>query len=237
MPSTMLSTPNRPIKVVVVDDHYLIRHAIRDMFASQETVELVGEGAVGEDILPLVEQHEPDVLLLDLAMPQNHLDTDEKFLALPMIAQLRRRWPPMAIIILSAYLKPNIIHGAIKLGVPGYLLKSDDLSRELPTAVVSVYQGSKAFSRTVLDKLVQEPELTQIPSLTARQIEVLAVMAKMPDAPYLELAGQLNITVSTLKKHLTKAYQTLGVRNNKAAIMRCIELGIIPGNDEDGEGA
>ena len=62
-------------------------------------------------------------------------------------------------------------------------------------------------------------------------------MAKMPDAPYLELAGQLNITVSTLKKHLTKAYQTLGVRNNKAAIMRCIELGIISGNDEDREGA
>lgn len=228
MPSTMLSTPDQHITVVVVDDHYLIHHALHDMFAAQEDVELVGHGHVGADILPLVEKHEPNVLLLDLAMPQESGKHEEKFQALPMIAQLRRRWPQMAIIILSAYLKPNIVRGAVELGVPGYVLKSDDLSRELLTAVRAVHQGDKAFSQTVLDSLAQETTAENKLNLTARQVEVLAAMARMPDSQHAALAEQLNISISTLKKHLTKAYQALDVRSNKAAIMRCIELGILP---------
>lgn len=234
MPSTMLSAQEEPITVVVVDDHHLIHRALHDMFAAQADMELVGEGLVGEDILPLIEKHEPDVLLLDLAMSQYH-NSSEKFQALPMIAQLRRRWPNMSIIILSAYLKPNIIRGAIKLGVPGYVLKSDDLSRELLTAVRAVYHGENAFSQTVLKNLAQDPTLTQMPDLTSRQIEVLTAMTKMPDVLYPTLADELNISISTLKKHLTKAYKVLNVRTNKAAIMRCIELGIIPPHNDAGD--
>lgn len=233
MPSTMLSAPKQRITVVVVDDHYLIRRALHDMFATQDDMTLVGQGVVGADILPLVERYEPDVLLLDLAMSQESGNHSEKFQALPMIAQLRRRWPRMAIIILSAYLKPNIVRGAIELGVPGYVLKSDDLSRELLTAVRAVYHGDKAFSQTVLDSLAQTTKAEDEPNLTPRQIEVLTAMARMPDFQYADLARQLNISSSTLRKHLTNAYHALNVHSNKAAIMRFIELGFwVPADDE-----
>ncbi|MGR9000482.1 MAG: response regulator transcription factor [Gammaproteobacteria bacterium] len=222
--------------IVAVDDHPLIRQAIRSLVADREDMVLVGEGSVGEHLFPLVAEHRPDVVLLDLNMPQFEArggdGTPNIFPALPMIARLHKEYPETAVIILSQHIIPSVVHeivgrnGAIK----GYLLKNDDLSLNLPEAVDLVNKGSVFFSEEIRQELLESPEKTGKPLLTKRQIESIAVIAQMPNASYAHHAQVLGISESTLRNHLTAANKVLGVNNITAAILRCQELGIIPLN-------
>ncbi len=217
------------ITIVAIDDHPLIRQAIKSLVSTRENMELVAEGAVGSDALKLTEQYQPDVLLLDLSMPQNEEDTEGRFQALPTIARLMERHPDTSIIILTQHYVPVIIHGAIKRGVSGYLLKSDDLSLNLPGAIEAVAKGGVYFSETVGQQLFQNgaQDKKEKVNLTERQIDILTTIYNSPDASYTEHAKNLNIKVTTFKAHLTKAFKALGVTNITAAIIRCMELGII----------
>jgi DNA-binding NarL/FixJ family response regulator len=215
------------ITVVSVDDHGLISQAIRSLLAPHEEIEVVAQGSVGADVFTLVQQHRPNVLILDLSMPQSHDSPSERFRALPAIARLRKTHPDTAIIILSQHFVPVIIEGAIELGVQGYLLKGDNLSLDLPTAVMAVSRGGVSFSETVHRKLFSKPETPPNIGLTPRHLEVLTAIAARPDLSYAEQAGQLGITESTLKNHLTRAFKALDVPNITAAIICCARIGLI----------
>lgn len=217
------------ITIVAVDDHPLIRQAIRSLVDEREDMSLVGEGSTGEDVLALVEQHKPDVLLLDLSMPQSTRQEGQRFQALPIISGLVKQSPETAIIILTQHYVPVLIKGALNRGVKGYLLKSDDLSLNLPSAIESVKKGGVYFSETIAQKLFGDDNDKNeiVKNLTQRQIEVLNAIYSDADAPYAEHARNLNITESTFKSHLTKAFIALGVTNATAAMIRCRELGIV----------
>jgi DNA-binding NarL/FixJ family response regulator len=193
-------------------------------------MELVGEGSTGDDVLALVKELAPDVLLLDLSMPQSSADksSGEQFKALPTIAGLSKKHPDTAIIVLTQHFVPVIIQGAVDLGVKGYLLKSDDLSLNLPSAVATVSKGGVYFSETIGEELFGKAKADRVVNLTARQIEILTNIAGSPDDSYATQAVNLGITESTLKNHLTRAFKALGVTNITAAIIRCMQLGIIP---------
>jgi DNA-binding NarL/FixJ family response regulator len=227
---TMIEKNSKPITVVTVDDHHLIRQGVRSLLAPHSDVELVGEGSTGDNVLTLVEELNPDVLLLDLSMPQSSADTSSngQFKALPTIARLTKTHPGTAIIVLTQHFVPVIIQGSIDLGVKGYLLKSDDLSLNLPSAVATVSRGGVYFSETIGNELFGKSKADRAVNLTARQIEILTTIARTPDASYANQATNLGITESTLKNHLTKAFKALGVTNITAAIIRCMQLGIIP---------
>jgi len=226
----MAQQKQKPITVVAVDDHHLIRQGVRSLLEPREDMELVGEGSTGDDVLSLVEEFKPDILLLDLSMPQSGTDgaSGEQFKALPTIARLTKTHPDTDIIVLTQYFVPVIIQGAIDLGVKGYLLKTDDLSLNLPSAVDTVSRGGVYFSETIGQELFGKSRTEREVNLTARQIQILSTIAQNPDDSYVSHAMNLGITESTLKNHLTKAFRALGVTNNTAAIIRCIQLGIIP---------
>jgi DNA-binding NarL/FixJ family response regulator len=196
----------KTITIVAIDDHPLIRQAIRSLVEERADMSLVGEGSAGEDVLALAEEHKPDVLLLDLSMPQHAEQEGQRFQALPTISKLVKRCPETAVIILTQQYVPVLIGGAISRGVKGYLLKSDDLSLNLPGAIETVSKGGVYFSETISQKLFGNGK---------------------PDAAYIEHAGNLNITESGFKSHLGKAFKALGVTNVTAAMIRCMELGIL----------
>lgn len=223
-----------PTTIVAVDDHPLIRQAIRSLVADREDMILVGEGSVGEHLFPLVAEHRPDVVLLDLNMPQFETRGDDGvpniFPALPMIARLHIEYPKTAVIILSQHVIPSVVHEIVgrNSAIKGYLLKSDDLSLNLPEAINLASKGSVFFSEAIHQELLESLENTDKPLLTKRQRECITVIAQMPNASYAHHAQVLGISESTLRNHLTAANKALGVNNITAAILRCQELSIIP---------
>lgn len=219
-----------PITVVTIDDHPLIRTAIRSLLESEENIQLIAEGSAGEHVLPLVEEHEPDVLILDLAMPQlEHDVSGERFPVLQTVEQLHGDFPETAVIFLTQYASQSMSQQAISLGVRGYLLKSDDLSMNLPGAIEAVHRGGVYFSKEISQMLFQptQPSITES-VLTKRQKEIILAIAQSPDATYRQLAAELSISESTFKGHLNLAFKAMDVTNITACIITCMQRGLIP---------
>ena len=217
------------ITVVTVDDHAFMSEAIRTKLLENDKIDLVAQGQVGDDVLPLVEQHQPDVLILDLSMPQSRQPGSAKFSPMVTIAHLTKTYPDLGIIIFTQYFLPAIIKDVVKKGVRGYLLKDDALSLELPASVVTVSQGGVAFSKAVTEALFKPTQFGRAGiQLTERQIAALTCIATDPDATYETHARSLGISEGTFKSHLTKAFNALDVSSSTAAVLRCIRLGIIP---------
>jgi len=218
------------IRVVSIDDHHLIHEAIRSLLDDEENIQLVADGYAGEDVLRLVEYYRPHILILDLMMPQvkdDELDS-ERFLALPMLERLHQEFPAMGIIILSQYLHYEIAQVAIQNGVRGYLLKSDNLSLYLATAIKQVHRGQIFFSQAFSRELFRQSEKPTEEILTLRQKQIILAVAKSPDVPYSQVAEALGISHRTLKGHLDGAYKSLNVSNLTACVIRSMQLGLIP---------
>ena len=220
---------NDPITIITIDDHPLIREAIRSLLASRKDMKLVAEGWVGEHLLTLVEQHQPDVVILDLSMPQFADGQQERFAVLPTLAKLNETFPQTAVIILSQYAVKSVIQEAIEVGVKGYLLKSDNLSLNLTGAIEAVHQGGVYFSQEI-SQLLFQPATAVVTGnlLTERQKEIILAVARKPNASYTQIANDLYISESTLKGHLHKAFKTLDVTNITACIIHCMQQGLIP---------
>jgi DNA-binding NarL/FixJ family response regulator len=224
------------IRVISIDDHPLIHEAIKSLLADYEHIELVGGGYVGDHLFPLMEEYRPDVVILDLMMPQHENDRAEgnHFVSLQALAELRQRFPDTAVIILSQFLHKGIAQGAIEHGVKGYLLKSDNLSLNLPAAIEQVNKGGVYFSTAFSQEMFKTPDRSNVELLTERQREVILAIAKSPESTYAEIAEQLHIEPRTIKGHLGNIYPILGVTNITACIIRCMQLGIIPSPVESG---
>lgn len=219
-----------PINIVVVDDEPLLREAIRGRLTANEQIKIVGEGCVGEDVFPLVEHLKPNVLLLDLNMPQYHEgDLSVRFQALPTISRLAKQHKDIAIIILTVVYQPAMIHGAIDRGVRGYILKSDDMALNIPAAIKQVSRGGFYFSESIERELFNKALQRDQPlNISDRQIEALMLLTTDINASYTQHAQAMGISESTFKKHLDETYKTLGVNNSRAAVVRAIQWGIIP---------
>lgn len=231
---------NKKIKVVVVDDHALIREAVRTLLAEHKRIELVGEGSVGEQVLPLVKQHRPDVLLLDISMPQSDTEQNKGIFSIePTLKILQERYKETKVIILSQYLQKVLLLPSTRSCMSGYLLKSDDLSLKLGEAIEIVHLGGVYFSQAVNQVKTQinmhETAMYQI-TLTKRQKEILLTIAQDPESPYKKVAEEMCITERTLKWHLTGIYRKLGVNNIRAAMLVCIEYDLIPEMMQSGVG-
>jgi len=216
-------------RIVVIDDHVLIRQAISNLLSEREDIKIVAEGVAGEDVIPLIEQYKPDILLLDINMPQANSSNNalgERFHALPTISWITKEYPETAIIILTQEISRTFIRTAIERGVKGYIWKGDDLLISLSNVVDIVQTGWPVFSQTVMQNLSQKPK-DEISLLTEREVAVLSLITKYPDASTIEIANILNISPSTVKKHLTRTFAALEVKTKVSAILRCMELGIL----------
>jgi DNA-binding NarL/FixJ family response regulator len=150
-----------PIRVMAVDDHLLIREGIRYLLAAHDDVVLVAQASAGEEILPLVQTHRPQVLLLDLGLPTRAGDVlstpASRFPVIPTLYQLQRQYPDTRVIVLSQYDGGPLAKAAMQAGVQGYLLKDDALTAHLVEAIRTVHGGDAYFSERIRH-LLGEPE-------------------------------------------------------------------------------
>jgi NarL family two-component system response regulator YdfI len=228
-----------PIRVLVVDDHVVVREGLRLILqVAGKDMELVGEAADGATALRLAEENQPQVVLMDLRMPgMDGLET---------IAQMRSRWPHIAVVILTTYNEDELMLRGLWAGACGYLLK--DVSRDtILHAIRSAARGEALLQPEVLARLLaltqspsapaQEPGMsgeilkTSKPDLTERERMILAGVARGERSK--EIAARLSIAPATVAAHLTTIYAKLGVDSRASAVARAIQHGLLPLQGEE----
>ncbi|GAB3479370.1 response regulator transcription factor [Nocardiopsis coralliicola] len=206
------------IRVVLADDHPIVREGIRGMLAAEGGIEVVGEAGSGDEALAVVRARRPDVVLMDLRMPGGDgVQTTERVLA---------EAPGCRVLILTTYDTDADILRAVEAGATGYLLKDAPLA-DLSAAVRAAARGETALSPAVATRLVSGIRgRTDSPALSAREAEVLRLASKgLTNA---DIGAQLYISATTVKTHLMRAYGKLGVSDRTAAVTTAIQLGLLP---------
>lgn len=196
-------------RVLLVDDHAVVRAGIADALADLPDIEIVGEVGEGAAIYPAIEKLQPDCLLLDVAMPN--------FDPIAAIKQIRARYPNLKILIVSAHDDDVYVQGLLGAGVDGYHLKDQSLS-DLRLAVQHVLAGGRWLSSPLVKKLVQYRETapTATPNLTSRQRELLRCLQQGLDNQ--TIAQQMGLSVKTIENHLTRLYRQINVQSRLEAV-------------------
>ena len=209
------------IKLMIVDDHTVVRDGLTSMLERQDDFQVIGQASNGLEAVERVSALQPDVILMDLRMPE--LDGVE---AMRRISSER---PGTRFIVLTTYDSDEYIFDAIEAGAKGYLLK--DTSRDdLFEAVRAVHRGESGIepgvAARVLDRFAQlSREEAQAPLLSEREVEVLQLMAK--GSANKEIAASLSITDSTVKTHVANIFQKLDVSGRTEAVTQALQMGII----------
>ncbi len=222
------------IRVVVVDDHPIVREGIRLMLATSDDLDLVGDAADGATALRMVEELQPDVVLLDMRMPGMS--------GLEVLETLRKTWPQIAVLILTTYNEDELIVRGFQAGASGYLLKEGSLEA-LFHALRAVAHGEVVMQPEIMARVLSHaaspadtsssassPRLTPLPSymeLTKREQEVLAGVASGERSK--EIAKRLGITERTVRAYLTNIYTKLNVDSRASAVAVAIVRGLLPG--------
>ena len=211
-----------PIRVVLADDHALVRAGIRSLLGAMHDVQVVGEAASGEEALQLAERERPDVILMDIAM--------KGITGLEAAARVRERQPEVRVVILSMHSGEEYVLQALRAGAVGYLLK-DAATGELELALRSVMRGeswlSPAVSRQVVAGYAQHLGGEVGPDvLTARQREVLRLVAGGKSTK--EIAFLLNLSVKTVETHRAQIMDRLGIRDVAGLVRYALRTGLVP---------
>ncbi|MCL4560966.1 MAG: response regulator transcription factor [Chloroflexi bacterium] len=210
------------IRVLIADDHGIVRQGLRMYLQFDPELEVVGEAANGKEALELTEKLHPDIILMDLLMPQ--MD------GLEATAAVRRAFPETEVLALTSVLDDTIIHRAIRAGAIGYLLK-DTGSDELCRAIHAAVGGQVQLSRQVAQRMATEQEDTfSIASLTDRETDVLRQIACGRSNK--EIALNLNIAEKTVKAHVGSILDKLGVASRTQAALLAIRFGLVQSAEE-----
>ena len=213
------------IKVLLADDHALMRRGLRLTIDSQEDMEVVGEASDGFEALELAEELRPDIILMDIAMPRCG--------GLEATRLIKRRLPKVKVIMLTVHEEAESLFEALQSGARGFLLKKARAD-ELIAALRGVLKGEAHLSPLMTGKLVDEfVRLTKISSslpvienpLTPREKEVLQEIAR--GASNKQIAALLTISVNTVKKHVSSILTKLGVQDRRQAAERASRLGLV----------
>ena len=206
------------IRVLVVDDHPVVRAGIVALLETVDDIEVVGTGASGEEALAAVGTLEPDLVVMDLRMPG--IDGDEA------TARILERHPRVRVLILTTYETDDAILSAIAAGASGYLLKAAP-AEELIAGVRAVAAGEVALAPSVSRMLVartRAPEPTPA-LLTPREREVLQLVAD--GLSNREIGARIHLGEATVKTHLLRAFAKLEVNDRTRAVTRAMELGLL----------
>ena len=211
-----------PIRVLLVDDHALVRAGIRSLLEKMPEVEVVGEASNGREALQLIELASPDLVLMDIAMAGlGGLDT------LPRIV---KNFPSVRVVVLSAHANEEYVIRALRHGASGYMLK-DAATLELQLAIKSVAQGktylSPSVSRTVIDSYVERigSQSSRAEQLTARQREILQLVAEGKNTK--QIAGTLNISIKTVEAHRLQLMARLDIHDVAGLVRYAIRSGLV----------
>jgi len=209
------------IKILIADDHPVVREGLIAMLSREGDFKVVGEAKDGVEAVNKARELSPDVVLMDLRMPE--MDGVEA------MRQIRPTMPDIKFIILTTYSDDDYIFSGIEAGARAYLLK-DAPREDLFKAIRSVYRGESLIQPVVASKLLDRfSQLSRrTPAgdeLSERELEVLCLMAK--GAANKEISAELNIAQSTVKTHITNIFQKLGVNDRTEAVTKALKKGII----------
>jgi DNA-binding NarL/FixJ family response regulator len=208
------------IRVLLADDHVIVREGIRRLLESAKDIEVVAEAGDGEEAQTLIQQHLPDVAVLDIQMP--------KASGIEVTRWLRSHLPQVGVLILTAYDDDPYVMAVLQAGANGYVLKTAS-SDDLVEAVHDVYEGKSALDPAIAKKLMSNlfrgPENRQVEPLTDRELDVLRMAAKGYTNKAIGI--QLNISDRTVQGHLAHIFDKMQATSRTEAVMRAVSLGWI----------
>ena len=208
------------IKIVLVDDHHIVRAGIRQLLESAKGIQVIAEAGDGEEAQALIQQHKPDVAVLDIQMP--------KASGIEVTRWVRSHLPEVGVLILTAYDDEPYVMAVLQAGANGYVLKTAK-TEELIQAVHDVHEGKSALGPTVTQKLMsnlfKRSEKTPVEPLTERELDVLRLAAK--GFTNKAIGVQLNISDRTVQGHLAHIFAKLQANSRTEAVMRGVSLGWI----------
>jgi DNA-binding NarL/FixJ family response regulator len=207
----------RPVRVLLVDDHPVVRAGLAGMLGGEPRIEVVGEAGDGDEAVVAAHHLRPDVVLMDLRMP--HTD------GATATARITAELPGVRVLVLTTYDTDADIIKAVEAGAAGYLLK-DTPRRQLADAVHAAARGETVLAPPIAARLVTRLRAPSYEQLTPRESEVLALVAKGLSNP--EIGRQLFISEATVKTHLLKIFAKLGVDDRTAAVTVAMQRGILP---------
>lgn len=207
------------IKLILADDHPLIREGFKSLLGKSNAFEVVGEAETGRELIDVVKATSPDIILVDITMPQmNGLDA---------IEVLRKEFPRLKFMVLTMHEEREYILKALRNGAHGYVLKNTERA-ELERAIHAVYNGQKYFSpvvTTILAESVGKKEGGEYPEITPREKEVLELVAGGRSTK--QIADKLKISIRTVESHRINMLKKFDVNNTAELIKRAIELRLI----------
>jgi DNA-binding NarL/FixJ family response regulator len=207
---------------LIADDHALVRAGIRALLEKQSSLEVVAEARDGREALALAIQHRPDVVLMDISMPELN--------GLEVVRQLARDFPQVRCIVLSMHADEEHVWQALKAGAAGYLVKGGSLA-ELELAITSVAQGETYLSPGVSGPVIKEyvrrtsNEGDSADSLTARQREILQMIAEGKTTKQMALI--LKVSVKTIESHRAQLMKRLGVQDIASLVKHALRIGLV----------
>lgn len=205
------------VRVLVVDDHPVVRAGIVGLLAGEDDLEVVAEGADGDEVLALVAAHAPDVVLMDLRMPRVDGAT--------ATGQVLAAHPEVRVVVLTTYETDADILRAVEAGATGYLLK-DTPRDDLVEAVRAAARGETVLAPSVARRLVAQVRGGDQQRLTPRELDVLAGVAR--GGSNAQIGAELFISEATVKTHLLRVFTKLGVDDRTRAVTVAMERGILP---------
>lgn len=214
---------DEPVRVIIADDHAVVRQGIRAVLEEVDGLEVVAEAADGDEALVLTEEHEPDVVVLDVTMPGKT--------GLEVAKELRDAGTGVGVLILSMHDEPEYVLEAVRAGADGYVLK-DMAPAELRAAVTAVHEGREYFSGRVTHQLSvglrkeleEEQRKSRIDSLTPREVEVLVLVAR--GLTNRGIAEELGISPRTVETHRERVMAKLRIRSVAGLTRFVVEQGL-----------
>ena len=207
---------NSTVRVVLADDHRLVRLGFRRLLEDEPGIEVAGEASNGLEAVELIEKLQPDVAVLDLAMPE--LD------GIQVIQEMRRRSPETRAIILSMYGEASYVRNALQAGAKGYILKNA-IDVDLVTAVRMVADGKTFLSNPLSAVEIGEDAPDPLDRLTQRERQILQLIAQARSNK--EIAHILNISVNTVNVHRTNLMNSLDLHSTAELVLFAVQRGLV----------
>ena len=205
-----MTTPSSaPIRVLVVDDHTMVRRGLATFLKVFDNLNLAGEAASGQEAIQLCASLQPDVVLMDMVMPDMDGATATRL--------IRKQWPQIQVLALTSFKEEILVQSALQAGAIGYLLK-DVTADELAQAIHAAHAGRSTLSPEAAQALVHATSQPPAPGidLTERELEVLALM--VDGLNNTQIAAKLTVSPSTVKSHVSSILAKLGVASRTEAV-------------------